>query len=45
MAIDSKLSSYLKKLSTEKPTDAMPSMPAPMFDKYLGGSFKKKKKS
>lgn len=37
------LSTMLKKLSKSKPTEAMPQLPEPTFDKYMGGMFKKKK--
>ena len=42
--VDSSLTSMLKKLSKDKPTEQMPQLPEPLFDKEMGGLFKKKKK-
>ena len=41
---DSSLVSFLKTLSSGDASSQVPEMPSPMFDKYMGGKFKKKKK-
>jgi len=43
--VDSGLVGMLKKLSSGKPEDQLPSMPTPMHDKFYGKGFKSRKKS